>query len=220
MSTNSAPTNLADRLVVSVGQAGSARSSPGLYRALLRLLARGEPVTFTQLAAAAGGPTGDVQRNVAGWPDTEYDQEGRIIGYGLTLQPTPQRFIVDGKQLYTWCALDTLFFPAVIGRPAHIKSSCPGTGNSIRLTVDPVDGVFGLQPATTVVSIVTPERVTSVRAAFCNPGRFFVTVDAAHEWQARHPGMDVVPVAAAYQASRPLSEMLLNDDNPHACCRY
>jgi hypothetical protein len=25
---------------------------------------------------------------------------------------------VDGKQLYTWCAPDTLIFPAVIGRTA------------------------------------------------------------------------------------------------------
>jgi hypothetical protein len=26
---------------------------------------------------------------VAGWNDTEYDPQGRIIGWGLTLRPTP-----------------------------------------------------------------------------------------------------------------------------------
>lgn len=78
----------------------------------------------------------------------------------------------------------------------------------MRLTVDPAAGVTALDPATAVVSIVTPEQVGSVRTEFCNPGRFFATADAACEWQARHPGMNVLSVADAYQASRPLSAML------------
>jgi alkylmercury lyase len=212
------PANLADRLVASISQAGSPRTSPSLYRVLLRRLAEGEAVTIAQLAAAAGQPTDDVQRTVAGWPDTEYDQQGRIIGYGLTLRPTSHRFTVDGKQLYTWCALDTLFFPAVIGRPANVESLCAGTGIPVRLTVDPAVGVIGLGPATAVVSIVTPREVSSVRTDFCNPGRFFASPDAAREWQAKHPGMDMMPVAAAYKAGRFLSDMLLDDRDPHACC--
>jgi Helix-turn-helix domain of alkylmercury lyase len=48
--------NLAERLLASVGQATSPRTTPGLYRALLRLLVRGEPVTIAELAAAAGSP--------------------------------------------------------------------------------------------------------------------------------------------------------------------
>jgi alkylmercury lyase len=218
MSTNTTPADLADRLVASASQAVSARTSPGLYRVLLRLLAHGEPVTIAQLAAVAGQPVDDVKRTVAGWPDAEYDQQGRIVGYGLTLCPTPHRFSVDGKQLYTWCALDTLFFPAVIGRPAHVESSCTTTGIPVRLTVDPAAGVIALDPATTVISIVTPKQVTSVRTDFCNPGRFFASPDAAREWQAKHPGINVVSVADAYQAGRSLSDMLLDDRDPHACC--
>jgi alkylmercury lyase len=141
MRTNPASANLSDRLVASVGQATSARVTPWLYRALLRLLSRGEPVTIAELAAAAAHPTDHVQRAIAGWNDTAYDQEGRIVGWGLTLRPTPHRFNVDGKQLYAWCALDTLFFPAVIGRAARIESLCAATGIAIRLTVDPTEGV-------------------------------------------------------------------------------
>src|SRR5437899_12395494 len=73
MPTDSTSGNLSDRLVTSVSQIGSARTSPGLYRVLLRLLARGEPVAIAQLAAAAGRSTDEVQRAVAGWSDTEYD---------------------------------------------------------------------------------------------------------------------------------------------------
>lgn len=223
MPNDSTQTELADRLaaslVASVTQAGSARATPDLYRTLLRLLARGEPVTVAELAAAAGEPPDDVERTVAGWPDTEYDEHGRIVGWGITLRPTSHKFAVDGRQLYTWCALDTLFFPAVIGRRAHVESSCHATGAPIRLTVDPATGVAALDPATAVVSLVIPERMNSVRADFCNPGHFFVSADAAREWQVAHPGMHVLPVADAYEAARPLSEsLLLGTSEPQVCC--
>jgi alkylmercury lyase len=214
MRTDSASANLSDRLVASVGQAVSARTTPWLYRALLRLLSHGEPVTIVELAAAAGQASNVVQRAEAGWNDTEYDPQGRIVGWGLTLRPTPHRVTVDGKQLYTWCALDTLFFPAVIGRPARVESPCAATGIPIRLTVDPTAGVSALEPSTAVISIVTPAQMTSVRTAFCNPGRFFATLDAACDWQRKHPGTEVLSVVDAHRASRPLSEMLLGDNPP------
>lgn len=203
-------TDLSDRLVASVTQAGSARTSPVLYRTLLRLLACGKPVEIAQLAAAAGQAGNDVQHIVAAWPDTEYDAEGRIVGWGITLNPTPHRFTVDGKTLYTWCALDTLFFPAVIGRRAQVEGSCHATGVPIRLVVDPTAGVSALAPASAVVSLVIPEQMSSVRAAFCNPGRFFAVADAARDWQDLHPGMQILPVADAYQAARQLSTVLLS----------
>lgn len=211
MRTNPASANLSDRLVASVSQAASARTTPGLYRALLRLLANGEPVSIADLAAAAGYPTDHVQRDVAAWNDTECDEQGRIIGWALTLRPTPHRFNIDGKQLYTWCALDTLFFPAVIGRPARVESRCAATGVPIRFTVDPTAGVSALDPPTAVISIVTPQQMSSVRSAFCNPGRFFATADAAGDWQRRHQGVEVLSVLDAHRASRPLSEMLLDE---------
>ena len=198
----------------SVGQAISARTTPGLCRALLRLLSRGKPVTIAELAAAAGDPIDRVQRAVAGWNDSEYDEEGRIVGWGLTLRATPYRFNIDGKQLYTWCALGTLFFPAVIGRPARVESPCAATGIPIRLTVDPTEGVSALDPPTAAVSLVTPEQKGSVRTAFCNPSRYFATPHAGRDWQNRHPGMELLGVVDAHRASRPLSQMLLADGAP------
>lgn len=212
------PASLPNRLVISVSQPGSARTTPSLFRELLRLLSCGEPVTVGQLAAAAEQSVDEVQRAVAGWNDTEYDQQGRIIGWGLTLRPTPHRFSIDGRQLYTWCALDILFFPAIIGRPARVESPCAETGIPIRLTVDPTAGVSALEPATAVVSIVTPEKMSSVRASFCNPGRFFAAADAARTWQAKHPRMEVLSVVDAYRASRSLCEMLLDDKARHISC--
>jgi alkylmercury lyase len=112
---------------------------------LLRLIVEGGPVTVEQFAAAAGRPVDDVRTGLAVVPDTEYDDQGRIIGQGLTLRPTPHRFTVAGEELYTWCALDTLIFPTVLGRPAQVVSPTPGSGELVALSVDPDSGVTALQ---------------------------------------------------------------------------
>jgi alkylmercury lyase len=120
-----------DEFTTRLRQTTSFDSMGGLYRPLLRLLADGQPVSIEDLAEAAGRPVDDVRQTVASLPDVELDDEGRIVGYGLTLRETPHRFEVDGKRLYTWYALDTLVFPGLLGRTARIESPCHGTGTTI-----------------------------------------------------------------------------------------
>ncbi|GDY33535.1 hypothetical protein GTS_51680 [Gandjariella thermophila] len=71
-----------------------------------------------------------------------------------------------------------------------------------------------IQPATAVVSLVTPGDMTSVRSAFCNHVDFFASPDAAPDWLAEHPGMSVLPVADAYQLGHPLTQRLLDARDP------
>lgn len=110
-----------------------------LWLPLLKLLAQGDPVDVSTLAAATGRSADDVRVALAAVPDIEYE-EGRIIGQGLTLRPTPHRFEVNGEQLYTWCALDTLIFPTLLGTSARIESVTPGTGAPVQLNVGPAGG--------------------------------------------------------------------------------
>jgi alkylmercury lyase len=63
-------------------------------------------VAIGDLAAVTGRTVREVSAALAAVPDTEYDGDGRIIGQGLTLSPTPHRLELTGEQLYTWCALD------------------------------------------------------------------------------------------------------------------
>ena len=197
----------------------SRQDSPAgwLWHPLLRLLARGEPVTIPALAAATGRPGEEVAQAVGRLRDTEYDDMGRIIGYGITLRPTPHRFTVDGHPLYTWCALDTLIFPAILGQPAQVESPCHTTGDPIRLTVEP-DEVTGVDPETAVVSIVTPDDLASVRASFCNHVHFFTDTAAAQSWLSEHPGGSVLPVAQAYQLGRELDAAQGDTAEPGGCC--
>lgn len=182
-----------------------------LMTTALRLLARGAPVSKDQLAATAGVDVADVD-NAPGAGDIEYDDKGRIVGWGLTLVPTPYAFIVDSHRLYTWCAADTLLFPAIIGARAQVESRCPATDVAISMTVDPRDGVSDLSPAGAVISIPASDELDSgrLRASCCNPGRFFASEEAAADWRAKHPTGTVLPVADAYPRLQSISDLLFN----------
>nr|WP_246308954.1 organomercurial lyase MerB [Kineosphaera limosa] len=146
---------------------------------------------------------------MAAVPDTEYDDQGRIVGQGLTLRPTAHRFTVAGEELYTWCALDTLIFPALLERAATVVSTSPASGDTIRVTVDPTSGVTSLEPATAAVSLVNPDQISSIRSSFCNQVHYFTSPEDAAGWLAEHPEAEVVTVAEAFQLGAALTAGLL-----------
>lgn len=207
---------LAEQLDATLSPALTEGAMAWLWPPLLRLLARGHPVTVEDLTAATERTTEEVRRALTDLPDAEYDEHGRLAGYGLTQRPTPHRFTVGDQQLYTWCALDTLLFPAVLGRPAEVESPCHATGTPVRLTVEP-NGVAGVEPAGAVVSLVTPGQCSSVRSDFCNQVHFFASSEAAQPWLVEHPGATVLGVAEAFTLGRQLAEQRLSTDNPDCC---
>lgn len=198
----------------------------GLLIPLLRLLVDGDPVTLEQLAATSGRTLDDVRRGLAAVPDTEYDDRGRIVGQGLTLRPTSHRFTVAGEELYTWCALDTLIFPALLDRAARIESVSPVSGDMVRVTVDPTAGVTSAEPSTAVVSLVNPEQITSIRSSFCNQVHYFTSPEDAAGWLAEHPEAEMVTVADAFQLGAAITAGLLGrlhadpagSEARHCCC--
>jgi alkylmercury lyase len=64
------------------------------------------------------------------------------------------KFIVNGNELRTWCAWDTLFMAQVLGMTASVISECPVSHKTVSLTVGP-DKVENYNPKEMVVSIVT-----------------------------------------------------------------
>ncbi len=181
-----------------------------IWLPLLRLLAQGRPVAIAELAAAAGKSETQVREILEAVPDTEYDADGRIIGRGLTLRPTPYKFQIGGRQLYTWCALDTLIFPAVLGTAARIESSCHATSVPVLVHIEAA-GVVKARPASTVVSLINPDDIRSVRSAFCNQVHFFASAQAALPWLERHPDCSVIPLDEAGRLGTLMAEALLDE---------
>ncbi len=117
---------------------------------------------------------GQVAEVLAGLSDLEMDPSGNVVGWGLTFIPTPHRFQVNGHTFYTWCALDALTYPALLGLSARVESSCPVSGTPVTLWVMPT-GVHDLSTPSSVVSLVIPEQGSSCngdRGSFCNRSLF------------------------------------------------
>src|SRR5713226_5632935 len=89
-------------------------------RELVRLLARGHPVTPERLASVLQMTAEQVAEVLAGLADLEVDQSGNVVGWGLTFIPTPHSFQVNGRTFYTWCALDALTYPALLQLAAGV----------------------------------------------------------------------------------------------------
>lgn len=204
------PTDLTSTITGRIADPDTSGLDTDLFIPLLRLLAGGDPVGVDQLAAASGRTVQEVRRGLQAAADTEYDDQGRIVGQGLTLRPTVHRFTIAGQELYTWCALDTLLFPILLGRPARVESRCPDSGQTIRLTIDPTARVTSLEPATAVVSLITPETGASIRPGFCNQVHYFASPEDAAGWTSRFPHSTLLAVTDAYQLATTLAARLLD----------
>ena len=89
-------------------------------------LARGAPVSPSALADR----TEAVIRQLRDWPGVYYDSEQRVIGFwGLTIAPMPHRLRVNRRELYAWCAWDTLFLPALLDATLEVESTCRASGD-------------------------------------------------------------------------------------------
>ena len=173
-------------------------------RELVRLLARGHPVTPERLASALHMTAEQVAEVLAALADLEVDPSGNVVGWGLTFIPTSHRFLVQEQQFYTWCALDALTYPALLQVVASVESSCPVSGTPVTLSVTPT-GIHDLTPPGSVVSLMIPEQGSACdrgRSSFCTRSLFFRSRREALLWQASSPTARLLSVADAYQVGR------------------
>jgi alkylmercury lyase len=173
----------------------------GLLPHAIRLLAAGQPVRVDQVAAVADVPPDEVASLLHSQPGTDWDAQGRLIGFGLTQRPTAHRLVVAGRPLFTWCAMDTLLFPMLLGEPATAESRCPVTGRTIRVELDP-EAVRSVDPERAVVSQVGVREVGDVRGEVCDHGHFFASAEAARPWATEHPNGRVLSVHDAFDQAR------------------
>jgi alkylmercury lyase len=157
---------------------------------VVRQLAHGYPITAEQvdhLIADLG--IGSEAAHQFLMEITERDARDQIVGaIGLSLSDHPHRLSVAGVSLSAWCALDTLFLPAMLQQTATIESPSPVTHHMIRLRVSP-DRVEEVDPTRAVVSyvVVDPNRenmgsVQAIWSAFCTHIHFFATWEEGEQW--------------------------------------
>ncbi len=179
-----------------------------LFEQLGQLLVRGNPVAPELLARLLHRELDEVRSILRAHPELEYDEQGNLVGSGLSLVPTMHQFQVGQRTLFAWCAFDTVTYPVAQHLSAQVTSRCPVTGRSIHLTVTP-EQVLDLDPAEAQVSLIVDVAAGcchNVREDVCNYGHFFASREAATQWQAAHRQAVILSVEEAYQVGKLVGE--------------
>ena len=171
---------------------------------LYRLLAEGRPVPQSRLAEALHISERAVRGALSQLPFVFYDKRKEVIQFGgLTLRKTPHSFRVDSQTLYTWCAWDSLFVPAILGKTAYVVSTDPTTLQKISLVVSP-ERVLQVNPVSTVVSFLAPDKGFDayVIQSFCHFVHFFGSRESGNQWSTKHEGTVLLSVDEAFDLGR------------------
>lgn len=169
-----------------------------------RSLAEGIPVSAKRLATAADVPVEIINTLFEHGKARggEWDSEGRLLGNVLTLIPTQHHFHVNANHLYTWCSLDAMHLPGLLGQTAEVQSSDPVSGEKIHLTIPP-DDLPSYQPSGTVLSIVlTGGERAGPQSPLCSQMHFFASRETAELWVRDHPDAMIMTVEEVYQLIR------------------
>lgn len=170
-------------------------------RHLLPLVAEGTPLSPDAIATAIGLEPEIVRAQLEALRvyGCEFNPQGELVGAILTQTPTPHRVRVAGRDLYAWCALDTLFLPALLEQVLEVQSVCPVTHREIRLMVTP-HAVEACDPPEMVLSIVTSEcHVPGPRGDFCGEIFFFASRAVTTGWSRNQNGIEILPVQEAFE---------------------
>ena len=183
------------------------RVAVALYRELLK----GAAVDDAQLGRALGMPPSKsralLQRDSI--KNLVYaDREGRVLGFGgLSTAPMHHRFEVDRRELWTWCAWDSLFIPKILGRTARVASPDPEGGELVRLVVSP-NGIESVEPPEVVISLIRSDAqlfgtsAANLMAKFCHFIFFFSSQASGEQWVEKNPGTFLYSVDDAFALAK------------------
>ncbi len=168
-----------------------------------RLLARGEPVSLTELAEATSYTEKKIEELIALIPESAYERrpDGAFTGFiGLSLKKTAHELAIADRTLYTWCVFDALFLPAILKSDAVLTTTCPATRQEIKVSTHP-ENAASIFPQNPVMSIISPSReacCSDLRGAFCNHVNFFSDRLAFMQWNSGASAGDCVSLEDAF----------------------
>lgn len=186
-------------------------SGAGLLLSGFPLLARGEPLTVGQIADAAGVNDHEVEAALRK-ARCAFNQSGRLIDlFGMTLAPTYHRLEIDGKVVFSCCALWAHVIARLVDREVLVESVDPQSRELVRLEIAP-GKVQSVNPGTALATMASTDAASieqGVGAAFCRHVRHFASSDSANTFAASSPSCRVVDVDELHEIAGQLHEAIL-----------
>jgi alkylmercury lyase len=120
------------------------------------------------------------------WPQFQDISAGRVTElFGITSEPTTHRIDVDGKILFSCCALVAHTVPAILGQAATVISTDPVSGNKIRISISEELELQDADPQASFGSLVDcdpGELLENPRSKFCCHVKHFTSATSAAEF--------------------------------------
>lgn len=175
---------------------------------MLHLLSQGQPVPHDR-ALDAIVEVGVERARAETLLDalTERDDDGAIVGLGLTYNRTAHEITIDAFTMWAWCAMDTLIFAVVLNKPVTVASTAPGSGQLVRLDASP-SGIIGVDPPGAVIThpVRTRDQVdlssmTTIWGTFCHHSFFFPSRTHAEEWAAGREDIEILALDEGFDVA-------------------
>jgi alkylmercury lyase len=148
---------------------------------------------FAQLMGLSESDAIDLAKNKG-----ELNESGELVGFlGLSIVPTNHQLIINNKNFYTWCAADTLIFPAILEVEAKVISADPITGEAIRVAIEN-DILTSIEPGQSMISWIDDVDDADIRCSMCNRVHFFASGDSANKWHNNNQEARVFSVPEFY----------------------
>lgn len=171
---------------------------------------KASPISFQDLAKSSNHTDIEVENILTSWPDLRLNGEGNIEAFaGLSTKETPHQITINSKKLYTWCAWDTLFIPALLGVQAQIQSTCPVTNSSLEFEILGYE-LIKRPTEQAVLSFVMPSSdfcLNNVQSQFCCHIHFFKNIEVAKLWQQDNPESLLMSIEAGIELGRMQNEI-------------
>ena len=128
----------------------------------------------------------------------ELNADGELVGLlGLSIVPTNHELHMASRKFYTWCAADSLIFPAILNEEAVIRSHDPTTGEGIAIKVSG-DRLLEITPDNAMISWVDEVDEDDIRCSMCNRVHFFASPATATRWHESNQDAKILSVVDYY----------------------
>ncbi|MFV1984200.1 MAG: organomercurial lyase [Thiohalomonadales bacterium] len=179
---------------------------------LYQQLALGKPVLIALIADNINQNYIVINNIIHSWPGVFFDESNHVIGFwGLTINETPHKIIVNNITVYTWCAWDTLFIPELLNQKSSIYSTCPVTKEKINLELSPND-VKSTNKKDIVVSFLKPDLndLNNIITNFCHFVFFFSNRTAGEQWCAENNNTFLLTLDDAFRVGKKINATRYN----------
>jgi Alkylmercury lyase len=179
------------------------------------LLESGRPVEIAEWAAAAHLDLDAVTTALdshAGRVQT--DDSGRLLGIaGLTVEPSRHELDIDGKQRWTWCALDAVGILGALDATGSIRSTDPRTGAAVE-----IEFVDGHPQGDAALFILGGYDGGNVREEWCPLVNFFTSRSDAEVWVTDNElAGDIVSVVDVAEEAAAMWRPVTDPSAPQVC---